>query len=115
MENLLNNSFSDVQELRKLIINSNEYKNYIKCLEQLKSDDYIDDEIQEIVKLQKRIVNYSSKKIDTINLEKELDNLNKKLYSNNKYSNYINSAKKLNVLITKIQNRFNEYFDSLVS
>ena len=115
MENLLNNSFSDVQELKELIINSNEYKNYIKYLEQLKSDNSINNEIQEVVKLQKKIVNYSSKKMDTRSLEIELDNLNKKLYSNDKYSNYIDSAKKLNILITKVQKRFNDYFDSLVS
>lgn len=106
----MENYVSDILELKELIINSKEYKNYNKSLEEIKYDSNINYLVENIKKLQKTIVRTKDKK-----LEKELELYNNLLLANNKYRKYLNNAKKLNMLITKVQKKFNNYFDSLVT
>ena len=115
MEKSMNNILNDVNELRDLILDSREYKSYKKSLEKLDKHEEIKKMINKIVSLQKKIVKDESKNIDVKNLNIELDNMYKELYDNKIYSDYIDSSKKLNILITNIQQNFNEYFNSLVS
>ena len=110
----MNNIISEVEELKELIINSDEYKDYKKYNDILEKDEEINSLIKDITILQKEIVKLKSKKIDVSIKEQELDNLYIKLNNNKNYELYIKSSKKLNELITNIQKNFQEFFDSLV-
>ena len=110
----MNNIIKDVEELKELIKETAEYKDYIKNKELLDNNSTVKDLINRITSLQKDIVHKQSKRIDVKDKNKELDLLYESLYSIKEYDDYISSSKKLNILITDIQKRFNMYFDSLV-
>ena len=110
MENL-----NDIYELKELILSSKEYVDYKNSLKLVEDDKEINDLIKKIISIQKLIVKKESQNQETINLNEELDNLYSNLYGNKKYSSYIEKSKRLNQLITRVQKRLNDYFDSLVS
>lgn len=110
----MNSVLNDVNELRKLILDSKEYKNYISSLNTIESKKEIKKIINKIVTLQKDIVKKEVSKIDTSKEEKELNNLYSNLYDYEEYNIYINNSEELNILITSIQKRFEEYFNSLI-
>ena len=111
----MNNIIKDVEELKDLLIESEEYKNYNDSLKKVESNKEINEVINNVKKLQKEIVNKTSKKEDTKLLNKELNNLYDKLFSISEYKEYIDNSKKLNELITSIQKNFEKYFNSLIS
>ena len=115
MENYMNDILNDVEELRNMIISSNEFKNYEHSLNMVEKDEELKKLIKEIISLQKSIVKLEHNKKDVSSLNKELDDKYSSLYSNKKYIDYIDSSKVLNNLLTNVQNRFNKYFNSLVS
>lgn len=115
MENYMNDILNDVEELRNMIISSNEYKNYKHNLDMVEQDEKLKKMIQEIIALQKKIVKLEHYNKDVSSLNKELDSKYSSLYSNKKYIDYIDSSKVLNNLLSNVQNRFNKYFNSLVS
>lgn len=115
MENYMNDILNDVEELRNMIISSNEFKNYEHSLNMVEKDEELKKLIKEIISLQKSIVKLEHNKNDVSSLNKELDDKYSSLYSNKKYIDYIDSSKVLNNLLTDVQNRFNKYFNSLVS
>ena len=111
----MNNIISEVEELKELIIDSDEYKEYKKYSDLLENNKEIQKLINNYTTLQKEIVLLEYKKEDTSNKEKKLDLLFNKLTSINDYNKYLEASKRLNKLITNIQNNFQEFFDSLVS
>lgn len=111
----MNNIISEVEELKELIINSDEYKEYKKYEDLLDSNKEIKELINKYTSLQKEVVLLETKNKDTSLKEKELDLLYSELTSIDEYNKYLDSSKKLNELITKIQKNFQEFFDSLVS
>lgn len=111
----MNNIISEVEELKELIINSDEYKEYKKYEDLLDSNKEIKELINKYTSLQKEVVLLETKNKDTLDKEKELDLLYSELTSIDEYNKYLDSSKKLNELITKIQKNFQEFFDSLVS
>ena len=111
----MNNIIDEVNELKDLILDSEEYINYKKNLELIESNDEINELINKITDLQKEIVRLKHSKKNTTEKEKELDELYVKLDKYEIYLDYIDSSKKLNELLTKIQSNFQEFFDSLVS
>ena len=111
----MNNIINEVNELKDLIIKSDEYTNYKKNLELVESNSEIKELIDKITNLQKEIVKLKYNKENVKEKEKNLDELYVKLNKYEIYSDYIDSSKKLNELLTKIQNNFQEFFDSLVS
>ena len=110
----MNNIIKDVEELKELIKESDEYKDYTKSKELLDNNSNVKNLINKITSLQKYIVHKQSKKIDVKDKNKELDSLYESLYLIKEYNDYISSSKKLNILISDVQKRFNIYFDSLV-
>ncbi|MBQ3474955.1 MAG: YlbF family regulator [Bacilli bacterium] len=110
----MNNIIKDVEELKELIKESDEYKDYTKSKELLDNNSNVKNLINKITSLQKDIVHKQSKKIDVKDKNKELDSLYESLYLIKEYNDYISSSKKLNILISDVQKRFNIYFDSLV-
>lgn len=104
----MNNILEEVEELKELIIDTKEYKDYKKNLDLLENNKEINDLIKKITTKQKEVVRNNTN-------SKELDDLYEELNNIELYKNYIESSKKLNILITNIQNNFQEYFDSLVS
>ena len=111
----MNSIIKDVEELKDLLIESEEYKNYNDSLKRIELNKEINEVINNVKKLQKEIVNKTSKKEDTKLLNKELNNLYDKLFSISEYKEYIDNSKKLNELITSIQKNFEKYFNSLIS
>ncbi|MBR3116620.1 MAG: YlbF family regulator [Bacilli bacterium] len=111
----MNNILEDVLELKELILETDEYKNYKSSLNKIESNNKVNTLIKDIVSKQKEITNKEYKKVDTSLLEQELDSLYEELNNIKEYSDYIENSILLNNLITNIQNRFEEYFNSLVS
>ena len=114
MEFWMNNILSEVEELRNLIINTDEYKDYKKYNDLLEKNREVKELINKYTSLQKELVSLESKNEDISDKEKELDLIYSELNSIDDYNKSIESSKKLNNLITKIQKNFQEYFDSLV-
>ena len=108
----MNNIINDIESLKQDIIDSNEYKEYKKYNDLLENNDEIKDTISEIVVKQKELV---SKLNNDKELEKELDDLYEKLNSYDDYKKYIDASQNLNVLLSDVQNTFEEYFNKLIS
>jgi len=111
----MNNIINEVEELKELIINSDEYKEYKKYNDLLESNKEVKELVNKYTNMQKEIVLLESKKEDTSDKEKSLELLFSELNEISDYKNYLESSKNLNKLITNIQNKFQEFFDSLVS
>lgn len=111
----MNNILDDVLELKELILERDEYKNYKSSLNKIESNNKVNTLIKDIVSKQKEIANKEYKKVDTSLLEQELDSLYEELNNIKEYSDYIEDSKKLNELITKVQTKFTNYFNSLIS
>lgn len=111
----MNNILKDVEELKELVLESEEYKNYKTSLDILDSNDDVKELINKITNLQKNIVKKMSKKEDVKIQNKELDELYDELNSIEEYTKYVDNSKKLNDLITNIQKEFEKYFNNLVS
>ena len=109
----MNNILDDVNELKDLIISSKEYTDYINSMKKVDSNEEIKKIIKDIIKLQKQEVNLNNKNIYN-DLDIEINNLYDRLNSIPEYTDYINSSRRLNILITSIQEKFKEFFDSLV-
>ena len=110
----MNNIINEVEELKELILNSDEYKEYKKYEDLLEDNKEVKDLVNKYTSLQKEIVLLEHKNQDTLDKEKELDLFYSELTSIDDYNKYIESSKKLNELITSIQKRFQEFFDSLM-
>ena len=108
----MNNILEDVEKLKQDIIDSNEYKEYKKYNDILEENEEIKSIIRDIVSKQKELV---SKLNNDKELEKELDNLYEKLNSYDDYKKYIEASQNLNVLLSKVQKNFEEYFNKLIS
>lgn len=108
----MNNIINDIESLKQDITNSNEYKEYQKYNDLLENNEEIKGTISEIVVKQKELV---SKLNNDKELEKELDNLYEKLNSYDDYKKYIEASQNLNVLLSDVQNTFEEYFNKLIS
>lgn len=104
----------EVEELKKMILNSDEYKAFDKYKKILDSNIEIKKIINEIKEKQKIIINKEARNIDKEKEEFEVKNLFKKLESYKDYNNYIKAAKTLNSLISDIQKRFTDYFNEFV-
>ena len=111
----MNSILKDVEELKELVLESEEYKNYKTSLDILDSNNDVKELINKITNLQKNIVKKMSKKEDVKIQNKELDELYNELNSIEEYTKYIDNSKKLNILITNIQKEFEKYFNNLVS
>lgn len=111
MEKNMNNYLRDIEDLKIDIINTNEYKDYKKYDELLSNNSEIKSLIKEITILQKESERLGNK---DINIDIKLEDLYDKLHSYDDYNKYIESSKKLNELISNIQNNFEEYFNSLI-
>lgn len=111
----MNNIINDVYDLKEIILNTDEYNNYINSKKIINNSSEIKKIINEIIKLQKIIANKEYKKIDAKDEIDKLNILNKKLYSYKEYNKYIDDAKKLNILLSDIVNKFNIYFNSLIN
>lgn len=111
----MNNIITEVEELKELIINSIEYKDYKKYEKLLDSNLKVKELVNKYTSIQKEIVLLESKNKDTFDKERELDIIYSDLISIDEYNKYLDSSKRLNELITSIQNNFQEFFDNLVS
>lgn len=107
----MDNILSKVEELKQLIIDSKEYKNYQASSNKLDNNNEIKEIISEIKLKQKEIINKEAKGIDKEKEEFEVQNLFRKL---SLFDEYIENAKILNKIISDIQKRFEEYFNQFI-
>ncbi len=110
----MNDIINDVENLKQLILKSEEYNNY--NISKLKLDKnkeviYIIDKIKQ---LQQVIINKEDKKQDTDSEEIELQSLYKKLETYDDYNEYRKNARIFNDLITEIQKKFENYFNTFI-
>lgn len=110
----MNNIINEVEELKDLIIDSKEYKEYKKYNDLLENNKEVKELVNKYTSKQKELVLLESKNIDILEKEKELDILYSKLVNIDDYKKYLEASKNLNELITNIQNNFQEFFDSLM-
>lgn len=112
MVKYMNNILKDIEELKQDIIDSKEYKEYKKYNDILENNNEIKSIIKDIVSKQKELV---SKLNNDKNLENELDDLYERLNSYEDYNKYIEASQNLNILLSDVQNTFEEYFNKLIS
>jgi len=108
----MNSILSDIESLKQDIINSKEYKKYKKYNDKLENNSEIKNIISEIIVKQKELVSKLNKDKE---LEKELDDLYEKLNNYDDYKKYIEASQNLNILLSDVQNTFEEYFNKLIS
>ena len=114
MEKLVSNEEIEEKalELVDAIKDSNDYKEYLKLKEKIKSNDEIMEEIDKVKALQKSYVKsaYLDNKIKQ-ELDKELD----KLESISLYREYQNKVKKINNIMITIKEGLNIIFDDILN
>lgn len=110
----MNDILKEVENLKELIILSDEYKNYKKYLEIISNNKNINLLINKIKKVQKDILKNEIKNIDKSLLEKQIDEYYKELYLEKDYVEYIHASKELNDLLTILKMNFENYFNSLI-
>lgn len=103
-----------VEELKNMILDSDEYKEYDKYKKVLDDNSEIKNIINEIKMKQKEIINKEARNIDKELEEFEVRNLFKKLESYEDYNNYVRTAKVLNSLISNVQKKFTDYFNEFI-
>ena len=108
----MNSILSDIESLKQDIINSKEYKEYKKYNDKLENNSEIKNIISEIIVKQKELVSKLNKDKE---LEKELDDLYEELNNYDDYKKYIEASQNLNILLSDVQNTFEEYFNKLIS
>lgn len=110
----MNNILIEVEKLKDMIINSDEYKNFINSRSKLDKNKNINAIIEKIKSIQKILINKEDKNEDTEEENIKLRSLYSELNSYELYNEYIKNAKILNELITRIQKKFEEYFNQFV-
>lgn len=110
----MDNILKEVENLKQMVLSSEEYKNFTKYQKRLDNNKEISKIIIAIKKKQQEIINKEDNNIYDEKLEFELSNLYKKLESFDDYNNYLKYAKQLNEIITTIQKNFEDYFNKFV-
>ena len=111
----MNEIIDDVNELKRIIEQSKEYKEYKKYTSLLDNNKEINKLINEIKKLQQSIVKLEIAKKDCKKEEEELNFLFDELNNIKLYQNYLNASKNLNILITSVQNSFSSTYKELMN
>lgn len=94
-----------VDEIIDYIENSDNYKKYLIIKEKMNNDQEINDLINEVKHLQKRLANHYNKQ-----LEIELEEKNKLLNNIPLYREYLNTLDEINNIYNIIENSLNKYF-----
>lgn len=94
-----------VDEILNYIENSDDYKKYLLIKEKMKNDIEINDLLNEIRHLQKKLANDYNKEI-----ERELEDKNKILGNIPLYREYLNILDEINNIFNIIENSLNKYF-----
>ena len=110
----MNDIIKEVENLKEDVLNSKEYKDFKKYESILDNNKEINNIITKIKRLQQQIIKKEDKKENTDKDEIELQSLYKELNTYPDYTNYINSSKKLNEVITYIQKEFEDYFNQFI-
>lgn len=94
-----------VDEILNYIENTDDYKKYLLIKEKMKNDIEINDLLNEIRHLQKKLANNNNKEI-----ERELEEKNKILGNIPLYREYLNILDEINNIFNIIENSLNKYF-----
>ena len=110
----MNDILKEVETLKKMILDSKEYKDFILYRDNLDYNKQINKIISKIKNVQKILINKQDKNEDTTEEEIKLRSLYSDLDNYEEYKKYIESAKVLNEMITGIQKKFEDYFNTLI-
>lgn len=110
----MDNVIKEVENLKQIILDSDEYKEYKRCEEVLDKNSEIKSIISKIKDLQKIIINKEDKKEETDKEEIEVQSLYKELDSFIEYKNYIEASRIFNDSLTYIQKEFENYFNKFI-
>lgn len=110
----MDNVIKEVENLKQIILDSDEYKEYKRCEEVLDKNSEIKSIISKIKKIQKIIINKEDKGEETDKEEIEVQSLYKELNFFEEYRKYIESSKKFNGSLTYIQKEFESYFNKFI-
>lgn len=110
----MDNVIKEVENLKQIILDSDEYKEYKRCESVLDKSSEIKNIISKIKDLQKIIINKEDKKEETDKEEIEVQSLYKELDSFKEYRNYIESSRIFNDTLTYIQKEFENYFNQFI-
>lgn len=94
-----------VEEMINYIENTNDYKNYLLIKEKMSNDIEINNLLDEIKHLQKRLANNYNVKI-----KEELEEKNKVLENIPLYREYLNTLDEINNTFNIVENSLNKYF-----
>lgn len=111
---LMDDILKEVEKLKKLVLESEEYKNFITNRDNLDNNKEINKIIGKIKITQKNLINKQDKEEDTLEEEIKLKSLYNELDNYDEYKKYIESARVLNNIITGIQKKFEDYFNTLI-
>lgn len=110
----MNDIINDVNYLKENILKSSEYLNFKKSEKNLDNNKEVNKIITDIKKLQQKIIKKEDKNLDAEIEKIELESLYKELETYNDYIEYKKNARIFNDLITNIQKKFEEYFNSFL-
>jgi len=104
-----NDILAKVDEIINYIEDSDNYKKYLLIKEKMKNDQEINDLLNEIKHLQKRLANNYNKETE-LELEIELEEKNNLLNNIPLYREYLNTLDEINNIYNIIENSLNKYF-----
>ena len=106
----MNSIKKDIDILFEKINDSSNYKDYVNVIKKMKKNDEITNLIKEIKRLQKILVNEKDKVV-----EKELENLYKKLESYPIYQSYLIKKESLEEDLFNVKETFEKYFKDILN
>ncbi len=110
----MDNILIEVEKLKNMILETEEYKKFIKSRQILDNNQEINDIIEKIKENQKSIIKKENENKDTTKEEINLRSLYSELDKYDEYKIYLENSKVLNILITGIQKKFEDYFNKFV-
>lgn len=110
----MDNILIEVEKLKNMILETEEYKKFIKSRQILDNNQEINDIIEKIKENQKSIIKKENENKDTTKEEINLRSLYSELDKFDEYKIYLENSKVLNILITSIQKKFEDYFNKFV-
>lgn len=110
MECWMNNELkTEIDLLITKIKDSNEYKEYLNLLEQLKDSNLINNLVEEIRNINKKLV-----KTPSIKLQEKLALKQKELNEIPLYQDYIEKLEILNNMLLLVKDKFDKYIETLL-
>ena len=107
----MENVYKQLDRVINTIKDSDDYKKCIEIKNKMNNNTELDDMIERVKKLQKKIVNNP----DSIDLENEYNELNNKLNDIPIYHEYLYYLDRVNEMIIYVKDSLNDYFVEIIN